>query len=162
MNAVALDDDLDADIDDALDLARFGPPPGVRVVVAMSGGVDSSVAAAVLRQRGYDVVGVTLQLYDQGAASGRPGTCCAGRDIRDARAVADALDVPHYVLDYEARFRRGVIEPFADSYLAGETPIPCVRCNQTVKFRDLAALARDLGAMALVTGHYARRRLDAD
>src|SRR5262249_58290528 len=124
---------------------------------AMSGGVDSSVAAALLRARGYDVVGVTLQLYDHGAASGRPGACCAGRDIRDARAVADALDIPHYVLDYEARFRREVMQPFADDYLGGETPIPCVRCNQTVKFRDLAALARDLGAVALATGHYVRR-----
>ena len=157
MHATVLDHDPEAGLDAALDLARFGAPAAVRVVVAMSGGVDSSVAAALLRRRGYAVVGVTLQLYDQGAAAGRVGACCAGRDIRDARAVADHLDIPHYVLDYEARFRRDVIEPFADSYLAGETPIPCVSCNRTVKFRDLAALARDLGAAALVTGHYARR-----
>jgi tRNA-uridine 2-sulfurtransferase len=148
---------FDRQIDAALDLARFGPPATTRVVVAMSGGVDSSVCAALLKARGYDVVGITLQLYDQGAASGRKGACCAGQDIRDARNVADALDLPHYVLDYEARFRASVIDDFADSYLAGETPIPCLRCNQTVKFRDLAQTARELGARALVTGHYARR-----
>jgi tRNA-uridine 2-sulfurtransferase len=151
------DSDLDRQIDAALDLARFGPPATTRVVVAMSGGVDSSVCAALLKARGYDVVGITLQLYDQGAASGRKGACCAGQDIRDARNVADALDLPHYVLDYEARFRAAVIDDFADSYLAGETPIPCLRCNQTVKFRDLALTAHELGARALVTGHYARR-----
>jgi len=123
----------------------------------MSGGVDSSVCAALLKVRGYDVVGVTLQLYDQGAATVRKGACCAGQDIRDARAVADVLDMPHYVLDYEARFARAVIDDFADSYLKGETPIPCLRCNQRVKFHDLAATARELGARALVTGHYARR-----
>jgi tRNA-uridine 2-sulfurtransferase len=156
MNTLA-DSDLDRQIDAELDLARFGSPAATRVVVAMSGGVDSSVCAALLKARGYDVVGITLQLYDQGAASGRKGACCAGQDIRDARNVADALDLPHYVLDYEARFRAAVIDDFAESYLSGETPIPCLRCNQTVKFRDLAATARELGARALITGHYARR-----
>jgi tRNA-specific 2-thiouridylase len=161
MRALLADDELDRLIDAELDLARFGPPPATRVVVAMSGGVDSSVCAALLKARGYDAVGITLQLYDQGAATGRKGACCAGQDIRDARNVADALDMPHYVLDYEARFRAGVIDDFADSYLAGETPIPCLRCNQTVKFRDLAQTARELGARALVTGHYARRVVGA-
>ena len=130
---------------------------GARVVVAMSGGVDSSVTAAVCKAQGCEVVGITLQLYDHGAAAGRKGACCAGQDIHDARRVAAALDIPHYVLDYEDRFRESVIDDFADTYLAGETPIPCVRCNQTVKFRDLLAVARDLGAAALATGHYARR-----
>ncbi|MBM3732527.1 MAG: tRNA 2-thiouridine(34) synthase MnmA [Acidimicrobiia bacterium] len=134
------------------------PPAKTRVVVAMSGGVDSSTVAALLKELDYDVVGVTLQLYDFGAATASASkTCCAGRDILDARRVADALAIPHYVLDYESRFRAEVMEPFADSYLAGETPIPCVACNRTVKFRDLLATARDLDADALVTGHYVRR-----
>ena len=137
-------------------------PGETRVVVGMSGGVDSSVTAALLAETGFDVIGITLQLYDHGAATQRPGTCCAGQDIHDARRVADTLGIHHYVLDYEARFRQSVIEEFADSYLAGETPIPCVRCNQTVKFRDLLGVARDLGADALATGHYVRRRLGAD
>ncbi len=132
-------------------------PAATRVVVAMSGGVDSSVVAALLKEQGYDVVGVTLQLYDQGLALHKKGACCAGQDIYDARQVADRIGIPHYVLDYENRFSDAVMQDFADSYLAGETPIPCVRCNQRVKFRDLLDAARDFGAEALLTGHYVRR-----
>ncbi|WP_114391976.1 tRNA 2-thiouridine(34) synthase MnmA [Oleisolibacter albus] len=132
-------------------------PADTRVVVAMSGGVDSSVVAALLKQQGYDVVGITLQLYDHGMTVGKKGACCAGQDIYDAKRVADAIDIPHYVLDYESRFRQSVIDDFVDTYMRGETPIPCVRCNQTVKFKDLLAQARDLGADCLATGHYVRR-----
>ncbi|KPH80193.1 tRNA 2-thiouridine(34) synthase MnmA [Bosea vaviloviae] len=136
----------------SLDIAK--PPAATRVVAAMSGGVDSSVVAALLQREGYEVIGVTLQLYDHGAAVHRAGSCCAGQDIHDARRVAEQIGIPHYVLDYESRFRDAVIERFAESYLAGETPIPCVECNRTVKFNDLLGLARELGADALATGHY--------
>lgn len=132
-------------------------PADTRIVVAMSGGVDSSVTAGLMVEAGYDVVGVTLQLYDHGEAVQKKGACCAGQDIYDAKRVADRLGIPHYVLDYESRFREQVMDDFADTYLRGETPIPCVRCNQTVKFKDLLGTAKDLGADAMVTGHYVRR-----
>ncbi|MDP7544097.1 MAG: tRNA 2-thiouridine(34) synthase MnmA, partial [Alphaproteobacteria bacterium] len=132
-------------------------PAETRVVVAMSGGVDSAVTAAMLADQGYDVVGITLQLYDHGETVVKPGTCCASEDIQDARRVADHIGIPHYVLNYESRFRESVIEDFADSYIQGETPIPCIRCNQTVKFRDLLDTAMDIGADVLATGHYVRR-----
>jgi len=128
-----------------------------RIVVAMSGGVDSSVVAALLHEQGHEVIGVTLQLYDHGAAVGRKGACCAGQDIHDARRVADKIGIAHYVIDAEQRFRDAVIKPFADSYAGGETPVPCIACNQTVKFTDLVALTADLGAEYLATGHYVRR-----
>ena len=144
----------------SLDLPK--PPAQTRVVVAMSGGIDSSVVAALLKAEGYDVIGITLQLYDHGEAIHRKGACCAGQDIQDARRVAEHLGIPHYVLDYEAKFKDAVIEAFAQSYAMGETPVPCVECNRTVKFRDLLAMARDLGADALATGHYVETRLLAN
>jgi tRNA-specific 2-thiouridylase len=143
-------------VSNSLDLPKR--PEQTRVVVAMSGGVDSSVVAGILKGEGYDVIGITLQLYDHGAATHRTGSCCAGQDIDDARRVSSMLGIPHYVLNYESRFREAVIAPFAESYAAGETPIPCVSCNQTVKFADLLTTARQLGADVLATGHYIRSR----
>ena len=144
----------------ALNSLGFAKPPSeTRVVVAMSGGVDSSVVAAMLAEEGYDVVGVTLQLYDHGAALAKKGACCAGRDIHDARRVAETMGFPHYVLDYENTFREAVIEEFADAYLAGATPVPCIRCNERVKFKDLLATAKDLEADCMATGHYIQRKV---
>ncbi len=142
-----------------LDLQIDGSPETTRIVVAMSGGVDSSVVAALLKRAGYEVIGVTLQLYDHGEATRRAGACCAGRDIHDARAVATKLGIAHFVLDYEERFRKAVIDPFIASYVAGETPVPCVACNRQIKFADLLETARDLGAAALATGHYVQTKL---
>jgi tRNA-specific 2-thiouridylase len=137
-------------------------PKDTRIVVAMSGGVDSSVVAALLKEQGYDVVGITLQLYDHGAMIGKKGACCAGQDIVDARNVAAKINIPHYVLNYESKFKESVMDDFVTSYLSGETPVPCIQCNQSVKFRDLLGTARDLGADALATGHYVRREMGAE
>ncbi|MGB3313631.1 MAG: tRNA 2-thiouridine(34) synthase MnmA, partial [Albidovulum sp.] len=152
-------------LDENLPLNSLGfakSPADTRVVVAMSGGVDSSVVAAMLAEEGYDVVGVTLQLYDHGAALAKKGACCAGQDIHDARRVAEAMGFPHYVLDYENMFREAVIDEFADAYLAGATPVPCIRCNERVKFKDLLATAKDLDADCMATGHYIQRKMGPD
>ena len=148
---------MSASLENSLGISK--PVAETRVVVAMSGGVDSSVVAAMLKQEGYEVIGITLQLYDHGFAMQEKGACCAGADIHDARQVAACLDIPHYVLDYETLFKKQVIDDFADSYLAGHTPIPCVKCNQTVKFKDLLLTARELGADCLATGHYVQRQV---
>jgi len=153
---------MSKDLPDDTPLNSLGlpkPPAETRVVVAMSGGVDSSVVAAMLAEEGYDVVGVTLQLYDHGAALAKKGACCAGQDIHDARRVAETMGFPHYVLDYENTFREAVIEEFADAYLAGATPVPCIRCNERVKFKDLLETAKDLEADCMATGHYIQRRM---
>ena len=160
LNALALrEPDPAPGARNALGFAK--PPSETRVVAAMSGGVDSSVVAALLAAQGYEVIGITLQLYDHGAAIEKKGACCAGQDIHDARNVADQIGIPHYVLDYESRFKEQVMEDFADTYLSGATPIPCIRCNQTVKFSDLLRTAKDLGADCLATGHYIKR-MDGD
>jgi len=151
-----------SDTEPHIDLDLPGNPADTRIVVAMSGGVDSSVAAALVKRAGYDAVGITLQLYDHGEAIRQKGACCAGQDIHDARRVAAQIGIPHYVLDYESRFSDAVMDDFADSYVKGETPVPCIQCNQTVKFKDLLAMAKDLGARALVTGHYITSKLGED
>jgi tRNA-uridine 2-sulfurtransferase len=150
-----------ADMDEAINSVRdsVGLAQGSRIVAAMSGGVDSTVVAALLHMAGYEVIGVTLQLYDHGQALKKTGACCAGQDIHDARKASETIGIAHYVLDYESRFRDSVIEDFADSYLRGETPVPCIRCNQSVKFHDLLQISRDLGAQALATGHYVDRAM---